>query len=122
MEISDSLLSAIASCIAASCAIFTVWKSSRDKRFDEIKEDIKEIKGDIKDLRSEMKSGFEKLDRKIEDVRYQVIDIRERVSFLEATAIFMNIRPDVETSSSARSEAAKKMWVKRNTKKLEQRD
>ena len=113
MEITSSTVSAIASCLAVFVSIVIVLRNSRDKRFDE-------IKLEIRDLKSDMKKGFEILDDKIERVHYEVVDIGNRVYFLEGCLIHIDITPSSQSPSS-RSQAAKNSWDTRRNKLLQKK-
>lgn len=74
-----------------------------DKKFENLDEKFKEVKEEFKAVRSEIK-----------EVRDTTFEIKERLSALESETILYNLIPD----ENKRSEAAKRMWEKRKTKKL----
>ncbi len=121
----DITISDLGSWAAAVIAAISIWIHLRDKRFDEIKDDIK-------DLRSEMSSEFDKVYDQFSDVNKQFSDVRkefvavrqdisevkERLAFIEATTL----RFEIPENSSPRSAAAKRIWDKRKAKQLEEKD
>ncbi len=87
--------------VAGGLGLF-FWKII-DKRFDSIDKQFMEVKEEFKAVRVEIK-----------EVRDTTFEIKERLSTLEAETILYNLIPD----GNKRSEAAKRMWEKRKTKRL----
>jgi len=105
-------LSEIAAIIAAIVSGLTLWRSITDKRFDEVKEEIKEFKEEVKDFRKEVNVKFDKVDQELKEVRGDLSDVKERIAAIEVSTIFLQVNPDPQS----RSEAAKRMWEKRRSK------
>lgn len=103
----------------AFISFLALWRSFYDKRFDEIKVEIRDIKTDIKEFRKEVKEEFKyvhdefkRVDGEFKGIRIELNDICQRLTVLETTSILLEINP--QPSINARSEAAKKMWERRN--------
>lgn len=114
----DLTMSDFGSWAAAVIAAISIWIHLRDKRFDE-------IKLDIKDVRLSMDANFKEVDEKFRDVhkefvviREDISEVKERLAFIEATTL----RFEIPENASPRSAGAKRMWEKRKLKQLEGKD
>ena len=93
-------ITAVAATAAALISAISLWKSIRDKRFDEIK--------------SEMKDGFKEIRQDVKEIKVEISDIKERLAGIEMSTIFLQINP----TPPSRSEVAKKMWERRKSKQI----
>ncbi len=108
-------LAEIASCLTALIATVALWKNIRDKRFDDIRNEMKEGFAKIDERFEKVDERFDKNDIQLHEIRKDVNSINVRLSVLEAETILCQTIPDVNN----RSEAAKKMWKLRKMKALE---
>jgi len=102
MELNTESLTGIAALVAATTSIIALWKSCRDKRFDEIKADMR-VGFDKIDKK------FEKIDEKIDTIQYEIGDIRERMVGLEMSVILVQ----VNSTPASREEAIRKIVGRR---------
>jgi hypothetical protein len=97
----------IAAIAAALISLYSVWSNKTDKRFDELKADMKEGFAKV-DRR------FERMEDQMEGVKADISEVKERIAGLEMSTIFVQFNPN----PVSRSEVAKKMWEKRKAKKV----
>jgi hypothetical protein len=91
--------------VGALVSLAVLLRGIFDKRFDEIKHQIDDVKTDMKEFRKEVNGEFK-------EIRHELNDINQRLTVLETTSILLEINP--QAGVNRRSEAAKKIWDKRN--------
>jgi predicted nucleic acid-binding Zn-ribbon protein len=90
---------------------FNSWENNTNQKFDSIDKRFDKI-----DQR------FDKVDQRFDNIEFELRDLREdiyglseRMACLETEALFRN---DCSTEENKRSEAAKKMWERRRSRRL----
>ena len=71
-------------------------------------------------FKKHMDSKFDKIDQRFDKIDATLAEHGERLAFLEAANIYT--MPMEPSTPNPRSTAAKEMWKKRRTKKLEKKD
>jgi len=97
--------------VSAFIAIAIFWHNIRDKRFEQIDKRFDEMKADFKELKDDVKG-----------IHVDISDIKERLTAIEISTIFLSVRNESGDTASSRSEAMKRVWERKNAKKIEKKE